>query len=208
MEKKWTKELWNIEHLSFNENKLILLAGKNGTGKSTLLRTLIGLIKPTSGEILWNGKKKLENNTVGYVPEVPIIPPTANVKKWLQWLLGIPSLKNSFTEKMNQLYPSLDVTPFLGVPANRLSKGQMQRVQLWSALASQPKGLILDEPLSGLDPWAKGEFSQLVEEVLQAGLFVVMSSHEMTEKLRLCCQTTWLIENKTITTHSGCTLPK
>jgi ABC-2 type transport system ATP-binding protein len=206
-QENWQKTLWSIDHLALDSLGFYLLAGKNGSGKSTLLRSLLGLVKPTSGEILWHGRSHLNSQDIGYIPEFPIISPAAKVKDWLSWITNQPLSSLMRIENDFAKFPSLSILEFLNVPANRLSKGQQQRVQLWAALSNNPSGLVLDEPFSGLDPWAKQELSDLLLAVLAEGKFVLMSSHEITQKLRNACTTSWMIENETVKISQGCVLP-
>jgi ABC-2 type transport system ATP-binding protein len=207
IEKKWTKTLWKIPHLQLNETGLNCIVGRNGAGKSTLLRCLLGLIQPTRGEIKWFGKSELPHARIGYVPEFPIIPPSLKVNHWIQWVLGEKNIANMSGTTQALQKTSLNVSPFLNVPANRLSKGQQQRVQLWMALATEPDVIVLDEPFSGLDPWARGELSQIISEIISMNKVVILSTHELTTQLRTLCKSTWQIENSEVIPHVGCALP-
>jgi ABC-2 type transport system ATP-binding protein len=206
-EKQWTKTLWKIPHLELNETGLSCIVGRNGAGKSTLLRCLLGLIKPTAGEIKWFGKAQLPHARIGYVPEFPIIPPSVKVRSWIEWVLGNTNISNLSGTTQALQKTSLNVEPFLNVPANRLSKGQQQRVQLWMALASEPDVVVLDEPFSGLDPWARSELSEIITEILTLNKTVILSTHELTSQLRQQCKKTWQIENSQVISHTGCSLP-
>jgi ABC-2 type transport system ATP-binding protein len=206
-EKNWSKTLWKIPSLELKETGLTCIVGRNGAGKSTLLRCLLGLIQPTCGEVKWFGKKEFPYARIGYVPEFPIIPPSIKVSHWIRLVLGNnTNIDTSSTIKSLQK-TSLNVEPFLNVPANRLSKGQQQRVQLWMALSSEPDVVVLDEPFSGLDPWARGELSQVVTEILSLNKVVILSTHELTAQLREQCQRTWQISDSKVVDHSGCALP-
>lgn len=202
------KTLWRIPELTLSENGLYFLAGRNGCGKSTLIRTLLGLVRPTKGHISWFGKTRITTKQIGYLPEYPVIPPTALVKNWVSWLLGKKINADYKPLSPLQNLETLSIKPFLNVPANRLSKGQLQRVQLWSALELNPMGLVLDEPFSGLDPWAKSEFSELIAKIVSEGKFVLMSSHESTMELKGLAHETWILENETLQVHKGFAIPQ
>jgi ABC-type multidrug transport system ATPase subunit len=209
-EKQNKRTLWRIDRLALNEPQFVCLAGRNGSGKSTLLRCLLGLAKPTKGSVQWFGRGDLPGKSIGYLPEFPILPPALEVRHFLRFLLGQP-VETILADKANPLnaFPRLSVAPFLKVPAHRLSKGQQQRVLLWSALAHAPKGLVLDEPFSGLDPWARVELADLILTLAkEKGLFVIMSTHELPKSLRIACGTTWLIEDEKVLTSHGCALPE
>lgn len=208
-EKKWSKTLWKIKNLSLQNPGLVVVAGRNGAGKSTLLRCLLGLLKAQTGEVLWNDKKKFNQNDLGYIPEFPVLPPSIPVRQWLSWLMTDKEFKNLLNStQADPLFQRLSVESFLDVPADQLSKGQQQRVQLWTALAFSPPVLVLDEPFSGLDPWARQQLSHFLIQVLDAGRTVIMSTHEVTQELRHRTLHTWLIENEGVTVHDGCALPE
>lgn len=208
LQKRYRRTLWNAEKLEVKNPDLIVLAGRNGAGKSTLLRCLLGLLQPTTGQTKWFGKPRVTANDIGYLPEFPVIPPAARVKHWLSWLLSVPTKKLTDFDSQLSRFPALSVSQLLEVPANRLSKGQTQRVQLWAALAHQPRGVVVDEPFSGLDPWARVELADLLLSILAEGRFVLMSTHELPDRLRDATRQTWLIEDERVNVHEGCVLPR
>jgi ABC-type multidrug transport system ATPase subunit len=209
-ERRERRTLWRVERLALETSDFTCLAGRNGAGKSTLLRCLLGLQKASRGKVLWYGRPSLSADVLGYLPEFPILPPALKVRTYLELLLG-RSVEEMLTERDGLLarFERLSVSAFLDVPAHRLSKGQQQRVLLWSALSRAPKGLVLDEPFSGLDPWARVELAELLVELTRAhGLFIVMSTHEMPRALRDVCARTWLIDESTVKVTPGCALPE
>ena len=208
-EKKWKKTLWKIPHLELKDEGLYVLVGKNGSGKSTLLRTLLSLIKPTKGHVTWFGKFASPGTQVGYVPEHPILPPQVLVKDWLEFFLGRNFLAKTKLSS-NPLFQSesLQIDHLLKIPAYRLSKGQSQRIQLWTALFRDPKVLVLDEPFSGLDPWARVEFSHIVSLFLGQNKTVLISTHEISSELRKQTKATWLIDQGSLNFFDYCNLPE
>jgi len=210
LEKKLRRTLWDVPELTLEKPEFVCLAGRNGAGKSTLLRTLLGLVKPTRGEVEWYGARTLAKEVVGYLPEHPLIPPSLKARHFLAFLLGEDPDK-ALERASNPLlaYPHLSVKSFLDVPAHRLSKGQQQRVLLWAALAHSPRGLVLDEPFSGLDPWARVELAELLVSLRKdQGLFLIVSTHELTRALRDTCDRTWLVEDGSVRVAMGCALPE
>ncbi len=204
---KEKKLLWKIPEVRISETGFYVIAGKNGTGKSTLIRCLLGLLKPDRGSISWFEGETLTSKTAGYVPEFPIIPPAAKARHWLEWLLGVKAEKVLANPSPLTKHPSLNIAHLLNVPANRLSKGQQQRIQLWTALAREPKILFLDEPFSGLDPWARVELAGVLKSLVENGCTVIISTHELPQDLRAITKQTWLIENSELKISNGCTLP-
>jgi ABC-2 type transport system ATP-binding protein len=206
-ETRVSRLLWRVEKLEVESSGLYVIAGKNGAGKSTLLRCLLGLLKPDKGDVAWFGKGGPNATLVGYLPEFPIIPPSALVKDWLSWLLDIKPREIERLDSEVARYPTLSVLHLLNIPANRLSKGQQQRVQLWAAMAKDPAALVLDEPFSGLDPWARVELGDLLVSLLNDGRTIFISTHELVNALRARTNQTWLIQNETVELHPGCALP-
>jgi len=202
-QKKQRKTLWSIENLTMEQRGFVLLAGRNGCGKSTLLRCLLGLIHPTTGTYYWGPSEH-----IGYVPEFPIIPPQLALGSWLQAVCGaLPGgpLPDPTFEPLGTLGAQL--MPLLQVPAHRLSKGQQQKAHLWVALCRCPSTLVLDEPFSGLDPWARAELATLLAQWALAGKGILMAGHEMPSSLEPQCSHTWLVEEEQVQVKHGCGLP-
>lgn len=206
-EKKYVRTLWKIPRLEVNESGFYVIAGKNGSGKSTLIRCLLGLLQTDSGAIAWFGQQRISAKLIGYLPEFPVIPPAAKVRYWLSWLLDISMKDLVVKDSSLAKFATLSIEHLLDVPANRLSKGQLQRVQLWAALFHEPRVVILDEPFSGLDPWARVELANLLKAIVDSGTSIFMSTHELPQVLRHITTKTWLIQNETVEDQIGCTLP-
>lgn len=205
--KRYSKLLWRIPELRVEENGLYVIAGRNGVGKSTLIRCLLGLLKPDKGTVQWFENTCLTSTLAGYLPEFPIIPPSAIVRNWLEWLLDAPGTKFlTATHPLSQ-HSALNISQLLDVPANRLSKGQQQRIQLWAAIVRDPKVIFLDEPFSGLDPWARVELAEVLKTIVESGRSIFMSTHELPQELRSITRETWLIEDSQVKRHNGCVLP-
>jgi ABC-2 type transport system ATP-binding protein len=205
--KRYSRLLWRIPELRVENPGLYVIAGRNGAGKSTLIRCLLGLLKPDKGSISWYGNQCLDASLAGYLPEFPVIPPSAVVRNWLQWLLDAPVSQYLNASHALSNHPSLNITSLLEVPANRLSKGQQQRVQLWAAIVRDPKLVFLDEPFSGLDPWARVELAGVIKSITDSGRSVFMSTHELPQDLRALTSETWLIEDSQLRREIGCILP-
>lgn len=206
--KRAKKVLWTIDEISIRQPGIILLAGRNGVGKSTLLRCLLGLMRPTHGEVFWFGEQQIPRGKIGYIPELPVLPTRVKVREFLSSLLGksaveIEKLQNDFFKK-----ETLQITSLLDRDVQLLSKGQQQRLLLTLALAGSPKGFVLDEPFSGLDPWARAELAELLVELCTRGHFLLISSHDAPARLRLEVKETWLIENEQLLVQPGCIIPE
>ena len=200
--------LWQIPSLEINAPGMILLVGRNGVGKSTLLRCLLGLMRPSRGEIKWFDEEKTPRGKIGYIPELPVLPARIKVAELLESLLGLNAEKIDQMEAINSRTHSLSILNLLNRPAHLLSKGQQQRLLLTLALSGQPKGFVLDEPFSGLDPWARTELADLLISLAEQKKFLLISSHDAPQRLRVHVRETWVIENEQLKIQTGCALPE
>lgn len=200
--------LWKISQLQITEPGIVLLAGRNGCGKTTLIRCLMGLVKPTKGRISWFGAGAVPSQRIGYLPELPILPARLKVREILS-ALSESSAWEASKEQINPLAVSgLDVSELLDRPAQSLSKGQQQRLLLSLAFLRNPKGFVLDEPFSGLDPWARTDLAELLVNLASTGRFLLISSHDAPRHLRNYVRETWTIHDQSLTVTTGCALPE
>src|ERR1700720_2143012 len=175
-------------NLQIPAGRICALVGPNGAGKTTLLRLALGLLKPTAGEVSVFGWSPTTNPTlvlarVGFVPQDRPLYRRFTVDEMLH--LGL-----SLNPRWDQATAE-DRLRRLDIPLNRqlgqLSGGQQAQVSLSLALGKRPDLLLLDEPVSNLDPRARREFlRELVEVVAADGLTVVLSSHVVAELERVC----------------------
>ena len=184
-----TEVLKDID-VSINEGSFTCILGPSGSGKTTLLMILAGLEHPTQGEIFYHGENltdlPLEKRRVGIVFQHYVLFPNLTVRENI--LFGV---KNNLTakEKDEKLARLLDLTHLAGLenryPAE-LSGGQQQRVAIARALAINPRFLLLDEPLSALDPANRSRIGRELREIQKkAGITCVMVTHDRTEALAL-----------------------
>jgi ABC-2 type transport system ATP-binding protein len=162
--------------------------GPNGSGKTTTLRCLMGLLRPTSGEVRLLGKRvapgrATQHARVGYLPgEFRVW--GMNAHRGLR-LLGALGNRDDRTEKRRrELAERLDVG--LNRPVRALSKGNRQKIAVISAFQHQPEALILDEPTAGLDPLVRQVVMDLIREAAEEGAAVLLSSHDLGEVSAIC----------------------
>ena len=182
-----------VKNISFkiNKGKTIGLLGPNGCGKSTTIGMMLGLIKPTSGAVLINGKN-IENNRTNLLEKINFISPYIELPKKLTVqenleiygrLYGVKNLKNKILELMEML----NLTEFRKRKTGELSSGQKNRVSLAKALVNDPEILLLDEPTASLDPDV-GDYVRGVIESFSSknNATILLASHNMNEVERLC----------------------
>ena len=182
-----------VKGISFNikENEILGLLGPNGSGKTTTIGMMLGLLKPTDGEILINGKK-IEENRIETLQKINFISPYIELPKKLtvkQNLIVYCKLYNVFDIKnrIEYLVEKLRLEDLLERVTGELSSGQKNRVSLAKALINNPKVLFLDEPTASLDPEI-GDFirSFLENYKKEKKISILLASHNMNEVTRLC----------------------
>jgi len=202
-----------VDHISFKLDHpgVYAFLGTNGAGKSTSLRMMLGMLAKDSGEVLWNGKPldTMETN-VGYLAEERGLYPKYTLIDQLMYFASLKNVsKEDATNRMNYWIDRLELTEYFRPPvvgkkkpkpmtADQLSKGNQQKVQLMAALISDPELLILDEPLSGLDPVNTDLFKQVIREQVEAGKYIIMSSHQMEVVEEFCEDITILHHGKAV----------
>lgn len=175
-----------LSNLSFSVNSgdYLCIVGENGSGKSTLMRTMLGLQKPMSGEIsLGDGLKKGE---IGYLPQQTDVQKNfpASVKEIVlsgcQARAGLrPFYNNQEKEMAANAMKKMRIEEFSKRCYRELSGGQQQRVLLARALCATQKILLLDEPVSGLDPKVTAEMYELISGLNKEGITIIMISHDI-----------------------------
>ena len=180
-----------LEGLNFsvNEGDYLCIVGENGSGKTTLMKTLLRLQKPLGGEILVGDG--LKAGEIGYLPQQTVVQKDfpASVKEIVlsgcQGRLGRKFFysreeKKRAAENMERM----GITGFADRCYRELSGGQQQRVLLARALCATEKLLLLDEPVSGLDPKVTAEMYSLIEELNSRGITIIMISHDISSAVQ------------------------
>jgi ABC-2 type transport system ATP-binding protein len=177
--------------LTVKRGEIFGLLGPNGSGKTTTIKLLLGLIHPTSGSAHVLGKPSGDQATrrnIGYLPEETYLYRFLNARQTLDFYARLFNMNRAQRAKAVEFY--LD---FVGLdPAVRrralrtYSKGQARRVGLAQALLNDPELVILDEPTSGLDPLGTVEMKNLIKELKRAGKTVLLSSHNLSDVEDVC----------------------
>lgn len=177
--------LWDLD-LEIEEGKCTCLMGRNGVGKTTLLSCVMGLIKPTSGSIMFQGKdltklsaERRAPEGIGYVPQGRQIFPLLTVEENLQ--IGLPIRKDKSKQIPNFIY---ELFPVLHDMRHRrggdLSGGQQQQLAIGRALVIDPKLLILDEPTEGIQPNIVQEIGDIIRQLnKEIGLTVLLVEQKL-----------------------------
>jgi ABC-2 type transport system ATP-binding protein len=169
--------------LTVHAGEVVCLLGANGAGKTTALNLLLGFLEPDGGEAAVAGAvpgSREARRAIGYVPETVALYPKLT---GLENLAFFHALNDAGTASERELLAALDRVGLDAAAARRraetYSKGMRQKVGLAAALLKNAKALLLDEPLSGLDPDAANGFQELVREAARSGAAVLMATHDI-----------------------------
>lgn len=203
-----------VDGLSFSLETpgVYALLGTNGAGKTTSIRMILGMLACDGGQVLWQGKPlDAMHMNVGYLAEERGLYPKYELMDQLMYfakLKGVP--RDTAKKRIAYWAKRLEVEEYLYPPktkgkkaekpktADQLSKGNQQKIQLMAALLSEPELLILDEPLSGLDPVNTDLFKGIIREEMEKGKYLIMSSHQMATIEEFCEDITILNRGKTL----------
>ena len=203
-----------VDNLNFEINKpgVYALLGTNGAGKTTSLRIILGMLAKNDGEVLWNGKPLDPVNTnIGYLAEERGLYPKYSLLDQLLYFAKLRNVpKHTAMERIKYWSDRLSVNEYIFPPkvkgkkaskanrADQLSKGNQQKIQLLATLISDPELIILDEPLSGLDPVNTDLFKSIIKEEISKNKYLIMSSHQMPTIEEFCSDITILNRGKTV----------
>jgi ABC-2 type transport system ATP-binding protein len=164
--------------------------GPNGAGKTTTIKMLTGLIAPTSGRATILGRaipSPEAMGKVGFLPENPYVYPYLTPREFVTLCARLSGLRDrSLASRVERVLERVGIAYAMDRPVRNLSKGMLQRTGLAAALIHEPELLILDEPMSGLDPVGRKEVRDLIVEEARAGRTVFFSSHILTDVELLC----------------------
>ena len=191
-----------VEGISFSLNKpgVFGLLGTNGAGKTTTIRMLLGIIKKDSGEITWNGKK-VDRKSVnfGYLPEERGVYPKVKIYDQLMYFAELKGMKKQEADAaIKDWAKKLKVEEYMQMPAEKLSKGNQQKIQFMTAVIHNPELVVLDEPFSGLDPVNTELVKNIIIDLVKEGKYVIMSAHQMSTIEEFCSDILILNKGKTV----------
>lgn len=191
-----------VDNISFSleEPGVFGLLGTNGAGKTTTIRMLLGIIKKDSGEITWNSKK-VDRKSVnfGYLPEERGVYPKVKIYDQLMYFAELKGMKRNEADKtINEWAKRLKVEEYMQQPAEKLSKGNQQKIQFMTAIIHNPELVVLDEPFSGLDPVNTELLKNIIIDLVKNGKYVIMSAHQMATIEEFCSDILILNKGKTV----------
>ena len=180
-----------VDNISFTvrPGKIFGLLGPNGAGKTTTIRTILNIIKPTSGEIIFNGNPITYEyyNMIGYLPEERGLYKRSRVIDVLVYFASLKNLSNKDAIKSADFWlKKLNIYNYRNKKIEQLSKGNQQKIQLIAAIIHNPSLLILDEPFTGFDPINQQEVKDLILSFVSEGKTIILSTHQMELAEKLC----------------------
>ena len=191
-----------VQDISFEVDKpgVFGLLGTNGAGKTTTIRMLLGIIKKDTGEITWNGKPvERKHVNFGYLPEERGVYPKTKIHDQLMYFAELKGMKKQEAEEaISKWAKVLKVEEYIQMPAEKLSKGNQQKIQFMTSILHNPELIVLDEPFSGLDPVNSEILKNVIIDLVKQGKYIIMSSHQMASIEEFCSDILILNKGKTV----------
>ncbi len=191
----------NCVNLSFEQGKIIGLLGPNGSGKTTIIKLINGLIPPTGGEVLVDGKavgvesKKI----ISYLPERTYLDPNMTVKECINFFKDFYEDFN--TEKAYELIQKLDINP--SKKMKTLSKGTKEKIQLILVMSRSAKVYILDEPIAGVDPASRDYILDTIMNNFKTGATLIICTHLISDIERILDEVVFLSRGRVLLNDSA-----
>jgi ABC-2 type transport system ATP-binding protein len=164
--------------------------GNNGSGKTTTIKCLFQFVQPDSGEILFFGQKLTSElkHRIGYLPERPYLYDFLSGTEFLQlhWELCFGLEKKGLAQAAEDVLKKVNLWNFKDKKLRTYSKGMLQRIGIAQAILTRPDLIILDEPMSGLDPDGRGLVKDILREEQKRGVTLFFSSHLLADMQELC----------------------
>ncbi len=195
-------------NFSVSAGEILGYVGPNGSGKSTTVKMITGLLEPTSGQVLFNGRNVRDDlvgfkRRIGYVPEEPYL---YGHMSGLEYLTLVGRLRGmeaaALNDKAEALLALFNLKTSRYSPLTSYSKGMRQRVLIAAALLDDPELIILDEPFSGLDVSAALLFRQLLQDLAAQGRTILFSSHVLEVVEKLCSRVLILYKGTVVAQNS------
>ena len=185
------KDITAVNNISFRveSGRIFGLLGPNGAGKTTTIRTILNIIKPTSGRILFDGEPINDPffNIIGYLPEERGL---YKKSKTIDVILYFAQLKNmdkkTALSEAVQWLQKLDISQYRNKKIEELSKGNQQKVQFITAIIHNPRLIVLDEPFAGFDPLNQQLIREIIISLSGMGKTIILSTHQMDTAEKLC----------------------
>jgi ABC-type multidrug transport system ATPase subunit len=198
--KKYSKLVANDRiNLSIGSGEVSLLLGPNGAGKSTLIKCIAGLLKFSGNiEVCGNGNKSLmAKRDLGYIPEVPSLYDMLTIWEHMEFIARAYSLKN-WKDRAEELISRFELDDKKRKLGKELSKGMQQKLSICCGFLPDPKVILFDEPMVGLDPHAIKELKTMINEQQRAGKAILISTHMLDSVTEFWNSTNIMMDGKIV----------
>jgi len=182
----------NNLNLSIDKGELFGFLGPNGAGKTTTIKMITGLLSPTSGNIYLDGKDVWQNPIeskmkIGYIPDQPFLYDKLTGREFLYFSGGLYGLnKDYLTNRINELLELLKIESWVDKRTEEYSQGMKQRITIASAFLHNPKLIVVDEPMVGLDPQSAYVVKKFFSDSVKNGITIFMSTHSLNVVEEIC----------------------
>lgn len=192
----------NKLNLTVKKGEIFGFIGPNGAGKTTTIKMLTGVLAPTEGKIEIGGfdiqKEPVKaKQLIGYIPDDPYVYPELSGREFL-WLMGKLFKVEDLERKIKKLLPIYKIEKIVDGPFKDYSRGNKQKLTILAALLHQPRALIIDEPILGLDPWSAQETIKVFQGFAKKGGTIFVSTHTLSVAEKICSRIGVIDEGKLI----------
>ncbi len=200
----WGRPVQAVRGVSFavQRGEIFGFLGPNGAGKTTTIKMLTGLISPSGGEAFLFGRRvpaPEARQRIGFLPENPYVYPYLTPREFVELCGRLSGVRGAaLRARTAEVLAQVNIAYAADRPVRRLSKGMLQRTGLAAALVSDPEMLILDEPMSGLDPVGRKEVKDLIFEERALGRTIFFSTHILSDVEAMCDRVAILREGKVV----------
>ncbi|WP_151410205.1 ABC transporter ATP-binding protein [Anaerococcus sp. Marseille-P9784] len=195
-------EVKALDDVSFEVEKgdVFGLIGQNGAGKSTLFRCMMNFFDDYKGEILYENEPiaKTPLEKIGFLPEERSLSPKKTIEEEIRYFARLNQMENLDKDELQRWFDRFEIKGKLTDKIKSLSKGNQQKTQLLAAIIYKPEFVILDEPLSGLDPYNIRLLEDIIKELNAMGMTILFSSHNMENIESLCNKLVMLKNGKVV----------
>ena len=197
--------------IKVDPGEVVGLLGPNGAGKTNTFYMLIGFIRPDGGNVFLGGEDignmpmyKRSRRGIGYLAQEPSVFRKMTVEENIMSILQFQKMSNKKRkERLEELLKELDISHLRNHKAYTLSGGERRRVEITRALVNEPKFILLDEPFAGIDPIAVEDIQRIISRLVETGLGVLITDHNVRETLSICSRGYIMCDGKILTSGSS-----
>ncbi len=197
--------------IKVNSGEVVGLLGPNGAGKTTTFYMIIGFVQPDQGDVFLGGENigkmpmyKRSRQGIGYLTQEPSVFRKMTVEENIMSILQFQKMSGrQRKEKLESLLKELDIAHLRNNKAYTLSGGERRRVEITRALVNEPEFILLDEPFAGIDPIAVEDIQGIISRLVERGLGVLMTDHNVRETLSICTRAYIMCDGKILKSGSS-----